>query len=182
MEVSRALERAINFTPVPHSQKMNYVPARVECINHTVITDPKSKAAASCETVMWKGCETKTHFVDSIFDASSNVRRKLEEGRVKARVMDLERRGHSKASGLAHARSKPLFHLGFRLANGTFKFRGEFQLILDEVIQPLADFSQFGGSQFFQLGLDLLNLAHDNRMPQYRTDFKFRTFALENRS
>jgi len=177
MEVNRALKRAINFPAMPNSQEMNYILARIECINHAVITDPKPKAVAPCEAVMWKGRNTKAHFIDSIFDASPNVRRELKEGSIKPGVIYLERRAHSKISGFAHARLAPCFHFGFRLANGAFKFRRKFQLVLDQVIQPLADLSKLGGREFLQLSLDLLNFAHRNRMPQHGIDFKFRTFA-----
>ena len=175
MEVNRALKRAINLPTMPNSQEMNYILARIECVNHVVITDPKPKAVDPCEAVMGKGRKTNAHLIDGIFDASPDVGRELKKRSIKPGVVYLERRAHSTISGFAHARLAPCFHFDFRLANGVFKFRREFQFVLEQVIQPLADLSKPGGRELFQLSLDLLNFAHRNRMPHHGRDFNFRT-------
>jgi len=154
-----------------NSQQMDHVLRGVECVNNAVVADSQTEAAASSEPVMWKSAEAQAHFVNALFNAASDSWGKFEERCIEPRIINLERCAHSRNLRLAHARLQSGFHFSFRIANLRFEFRGEFQLVFHEVIKPLADLSQFGRREFFQVSPDLLNLAHANIMPQDSTDF-----------
>jgi hypothetical protein len=50
-------------------------------------------------------------------------------------------------------------HLALGLLNGGFKLRCEFQVILNHVVQPLADFSQFRLLEIRKFGFGLSDLT-----------------------
>ena len=163
----------VDFPPVAHGQQVDHVPLRVEGVDDSIIPHAQPKTIMPLQAVMRKGFEPESQVINLRFEARPDLGREFEEGRVETGVVDLQRRAHG-GSGLARPGAKSFGQLALGLLDGGLEFGCEPQIVLDQVVQPVAHLPQFGLRKFFQFGFDLGHVAHAGTVPQSRENFKLR--------
>src|SRR5258707_311497 len=102
-------EIAVDFAPMADCQEGNRILNCVEGIDNPMVVDAEPVAVAASEMMVGKCAEPQSHFVDFGFDARAGAGRELEEGGIKPRVKNLERRAHCNNQALRTRGLRPEF-------------------------------------------------------------------------
>jgi hypothetical protein len=126
---------------------MNDICLSIECAGEPIVAHAQSVVVLTFQTLVRRRIESKPRLIDL------NINSRLAFGR---------------GSGLARAGTEAIGDLSLGLLNSLFEFRSELQSAFDQIIDPLANPTQFNLRKLFQFRLDLLDLAHGGMMHRSR--------------
>src|SRR6266480_1909720 len=88
---------------MPDGKQMNPVLLRVEVVNDPIIANASSKTVRSLQSMMRKGFEAHSDFIDFRFDPRTESGWQLEKDGVKTCVVNLSRRTHEPSGSRTRA-------------------------------------------------------------------------------
>ena len=118
-----------------------------------------------------KGFELRTYFVNFGFDTGAKSYRQFKEDRVEARVSTFGSR-RSPAVRLTDTRWVPISHIALGLLDRGLEFRGKFEFVLNQLIEPYPDLAQLSLGKLSQLSFHFFDLAHQRMMQPASCKFK----------
>jgi hypothetical protein len=136
----KATQLPVNLATVPNSEKVDFLFRRVERINNSIVPDAQSKTITALKAMMRKIFRTNAHIVNASLNAILHLLGKGDEGTIETGINIFALR--SRRLRLARSRTKPLLHLCFGFANLILEMLREFKLILNKVVEKIANFTQ----------------------------------------
>jgi hypothetical protein len=165
------LHLSVDLAAVSNGKQMNDILLSIKRVDDPIVAGAQSAAVLTFQPVVRKRAESKTHFVDLVFDSRLDFGRQFEKRRIEGGIIDLECSRHRR-SGLARAGTEAIGDLSLGLLDALFELRSELQLVLDQIVKSLTDLTQFSLRKLLQFRLDLLDLAHRGMMHRSTCEFK----------
>jgi hypothetical protein len=131
----------VDISPVTDVVQVNATLDQVEFVKHAVITHSQLEFGAASEALMREIFEPRTHLVDLALDGFACGCRQGIESFGECWRPDLERGGHSLFR--LSTRILPGGNLAAGLLKLGFDLIGQFKLLLEVIVDPLADLFDF---------------------------------------
>jgi hypothetical protein len=182
----------VNLAPVADVVEINAAKLHIEFVKHAVVAGAEFEFRTALQPFVRESFQPRSQFINLALHCFADTGRQIVKRFGKSRRPDLERGGHGSfwlASRVIAFRDfvAGLIKLGLH-------FVGEFKLVLKKIVNPRADFFNFGAGQFWNDSFNFLNRTHGNKdkpariickariisqtaTPQFSTDFHPPPFA-----